>query len=97
MESVPCAQVLKPGEVYKQTTFGAHTVNRGALLLECEWDGGAFEAGLFIGGMFRSGSFIDGMFLGGVFWDGTWIRGIWAGGFDGRGIYRPRGDDPSCW
>jgi hypothetical protein len=90
--------VLLAGEVYRQTKFGANTVNRGATLIECEWDGGRFESGLFMGGMFRSGEFRGGMFLAGIFWDGRWIDGTWEGGFDRQGIYHYRGASPkSGW
>ena len=86
--------VLKRGEFYRDRKFGPNTVNQGAALLQCEWNGGRFEAGLFISGMFRSGKFLGGIFLGGIFWDGTWLDGTWEGGFDREGIYRPRGDAP---
>jgi hypothetical protein len=87
--------ILGPGELYIRQTFGPGTVNRGAALFECEWDGGRFESGLFSGGMFRSGQFVDGIFLGGIFWGGTWLNGTWEGGFDRNGIYHSRGDCPS--
>lgn len=87
--------VLERGEMHVRKKFGPDTVNRGAALIECEWDGGRFEAGLFTGGMFRSGEFAGGTFLGGTFWGGTWDGGIWEGGFDRQGIYHSRGDDPS--
>jgi hypothetical protein len=87
--------VLKPGELYRQEKFGPNTVNKGAALLECEWDGGRFEAGLFTGGMFRSGQFVGGIFLGGIFWAATWLSGTWEGGFDRNGTYHSRGDSPS--
>ena len=86
--------ILQPGELHIQKSFGPHTVNRGAVLFECEWDGGRFEAGLLIGGMFRSGQFEGGIFLGGIFWDGAWVNGTWEGGFDRRGIYHSRDDRP---
>ena len=86
--------ILGPGELHIRKRFGPSTVNRGAALFECEWDGGLFEAGLFTGGMFRSGQFVDGIFLGGIFWGGTWLSGTWEGGFDRSGIYHPRGDSP---
>jgi hypothetical protein len=87
--------ILAPGELHTQKRFGPNTVNRGAVLFECEWDGGRFEAGLFMGGMFRSGQFVGGMFLGGIFWGGSWVSGTWEGGFDRMGIYHSRGDSPS--
>jgi hypothetical protein len=95
MQKEQGTSVLTSGEFYRQTRFGPNTVNRGAALFECEWDGGSFEAGLFVGGMFRSGQFVGGVFLGGIFWDGTWLDGIWEGGFDRNGIYHSRGDCPA--
>ncbi len=59
--------ILLTGELHTNKKFGADTINRGAALFECEWDGGVFESGLFVGGMFRSGQFAGGMFLGGIF------------------------------
>jgi hypothetical protein len=91
------ALVLDSDELYKQRKFGPNTVNRGAALLECEWDGGSFESGLFMGGMFRGGNFRGGTFLGGIFWDGTWVTGVWEGGFDRNGTYHSRNDSPNCW
>lgn len=88
---------LMAGEVYQQRKFGPNTVNRGALLFSCEWDGGRFERGAFISGMFRSGEFAGGLFMGGIFWDGTWADGVWEGGFDRSGAYRPRGNSPTQW
>ena len=86
--------VLREGELHAHERFGAGTVNRGAVLWECEWDGGVFEAGVMLGGVFRSGTF-----RGGVFWSSHWKGGTWAGGFwhngfgeDGR--YRPRDAPP---
>jgi len=87
--------ILGPGEFHIRRKFGPATVNRGAALFECEWDGGRFEAGLFSGGMFRSGQFAGGIFLGGIFL-GTWVGGTWEGGFDRNGIYHSRGDSPSA-
>ncbi len=97
MRSEPHAIILKCKELYRCARFGPDTVNQGAVLLDCEWDGGCFESGLFLGGIFRSGHFVTGMFLGGIFWDGTWDAGVWEGGFDRNGIYRPRGDAPVSW
>src|SRR5215471_6165907 len=82
--------ILEPGELHIQKRFGPDTINRGAALFECEWDGGLFESGLFVGGLFRSGQFAGGMFLGGIFWGGSWAGGTWEGGFDRTGIYRSR-------
>jgi hypothetical protein len=87
--------VLERGEIHVRKRFGPGTVNRGAALFECEWDGGRFEAGLFTGGMFRSGQFVGGTFLGGIFWGGIWVSGTWEGGFDRNGIYHSRGDNPA--
>jgi hypothetical protein len=95
MSSEPAPVVLTSGELYSRRRFGPNTVNRGAALLECEWDGGSFESGLFIAGMFRSGQFLGGVFLGGIFWDGAWTEGTWEGGFDRNGMYRYRGDNPA--
>jgi hypothetical protein len=86
--------ILGPGRLHIRKKFGPDTVNRGAALLECEWDGGRFEAGLFSGGLFRSGEFVGGTFLGGIFWGGTWLSGTWEGGFDRNGIYHSRNDSP---
>lgn len=87
--------ILRRGELHVGKHFGPGTVNQGAALFECEWDGGRFEGGLFTGGMFRSGQFTGGIFLGGIFWGGTWVSGTWEGGFDRRGIYHSRGDRPA--
>jgi hypothetical protein len=95
MQDKQRALVLSSGELYCQRTFGPNTINQGAALLECEWNGGRFEAGLFMAGMFRSGQFLGGIFLGGIFWDGKWVDGTWEGGFDRNGIYRSRGNTPS--
>jgi hypothetical protein len=59
------ARVLEAGEFFHKERFGPATVNRGAVLLECEWDGGVFEAGVMLGGFFRSGEFRGGTFWGG--------------------------------
>ena len=37
--------VLSRGEFYRRRRFGPETVNRGAVLMGCEWDGGRFEDG----------------------------------------------------
>jgi hypothetical protein len=87
--------ILQAGELHANKKFGSDTINRGAALFECEWDGGLFESGLFCGGLFRSGQFAGGMFLGGIFWGGSWLDGIWEGGFDRAGIYRSRSDLPA--
>lgn len=88
------AQVLAEGELYHQRRFGPGTVNRGAVLLDCEWDGGVFESGAFVSGVLRSGEFRGGAFLGGLFLDGTWTGGSWERGYDRQGRYRPRTDHP---
>jgi len=88
--------ILLSGELHTNKKFGPETINRGAALFECEWDGGVFESGLFVGGMFRSGRFAGGTFLGGIFWGGSWLDGTWEGGFDRVGIYRSRGDNPTA-
>ena len=86
--------VLKPGEFYHRRSFGPETINRGAVLLECEWNGGTFESGVFLGGRFRDGQFLGGTFWGGLFWSGTWVSGCWESGFDRNGRYRPRTNHP---
>jgi hypothetical protein len=86
--------VLADGELYHHRRFGPETVNRGAVLLDCEWDGGVFESGLMVSGLFRSGEVRGGTFLGGLFWDGDWTGGSWERGFDRLGRYRPRTDHP---
>lgn len=82
--------VLEKGELRRQEAFGPLTVNRGAVLLECTWDGGTFESGMMLGGIFRSGTFRDGVFWGGVWLSGTWTGGTWEHGFGPDGRYRPR-------
>lgn len=86
--------ILSAGELYHQRRFGPGTVNRGAVLLDCEWDGGVFESGALVSGLFRSGELRGGTFLGGLFWDGAWTGGSWERGFDRQGRYRPRTDAP---
>ena len=86
--------ILQSGEFYHKHSFGPETVNRGAVLLECEWHGGTFESGMLLGGCFHSGVFCDGFFSGAVFWEGEWESGTWWCGYDRRGRYRPRGDHP---
>lgn len=87
-------RVLGPGEFYYKESFGPATVCRGAVLLECEWDGGVVESGALMGVVFRSGDFRGGTFWGGVFLGGTWTGGVWESGFDHAGRYRPRTDHP---
>ena len=48
-------RILGPGEFYYKENFGPGTVCRGAVLLECEWDGGVVESGALMGVVFRSG------------------------------------------
>ena len=86
--------VLADGELHHQRRFGPGTVNRGAVLLDCEWDGGVFESGAMVSGLFRSGEMRGGTFLGGLFWDGAWTGGSWERGYDRLGRYRPRTDQP---
>lgn len=87
-------RVLAAGEFHHKRPFGPGVVCRGAVLLECEWDGGVFESGMFLGGMFRRGEFLGGTFSGAVFSDGHWRGGTWQCGFDRHGRYRPRTDHP---
>jgi hypothetical protein len=86
--------VLADGELHHHRRFGPETVNRGAVLLDCEWDGGVFESGVMVSGLFRAGEVHGGTFLGGLFWDGAWSGGSWERGFDRLGRYRPRTDHP---
>ena len=94
MQHVQKPLILLAGELHMNKKFEADTINRGAALFECEWDGGVFESGLFVGGLFRSGQFAGGMFLGGLFRGGSWAGGSWEGGFDRAGIYGSRSDCP---
>jgi len=87
-------RVLGSGQFFQKETFGPETVNRGAVLMECEWHGGVFESGIMMGGIFRGGQFRDGSFWGGVFWEGEWRGGVWECGFDRNGRYHPRTDHP---
>ena len=91
---MPGEVILGRGEFHHKKRFGKDAVARGAVLLECEWDGGVFEDGAFIGGLFRSGEFQGGTFWGGVWLGGTWRAGSWESGFDATGRYRPRTDHP---
>ncbi|HET9228096.1 MAG TPA: hypothetical protein VFR31_15580 [Thermoanaerobaculia bacterium] len=86
--------MLAEGELHHRRRFGPGTVNRGAVLLECEWDGGVFESGALVSGVFRSGEFRGGTFLGGTFLGGEWTGGSWERGYDGTGRYHPRTDHP---
>jgi len=90
----PAPRVLASGEIHQKERFGADTVNRGAVLLECTWDGGTFESGMMLGGLFRSGTFEGGVFWGGVWLGGTWAGGTWEHGFGPDGRYRPRTAHP---
>jgi len=87
-------RVLQPGEFFHKVSFGADVVNRGAVLLECEWCGGSFELGTMLGGVFRGGAVLAGTFSGVAFVDGDWRGGTWLCGYDDQGSYRPRGDSP---
>jgi hypothetical protein len=82
--------VLQPGELRLHERFGPATVNRGAVLVDCEWDGGVFESGVLLGGIFRSGSFRGGVFWAGLWKGGVWESGFWHSGFGPDGRYRPR-------
>lgn len=92
--SEPPAVVLEKGEFREKEAFGPGTLNRGAVLLECTWDGGVFEAGVMLGGVFRSGTFRGGVFWGGVWLGGSWSGGTWEHGFGPDGAYRPRTEHP---
>ncbi|HYN20660.1 MAG TPA: hypothetical protein VE078_06845 [Thermoanaerobaculia bacterium] len=94
LEAMSQALVLQEGELYHQRRFGPETVNRGAVLLDCEWDGGVFESGLFVSGLFRTGEFRGGAFLGGIFWEGAWTGGSWERGYDRLGRYHARTEHP---
>jgi hypothetical protein len=91
---VTSPRVLSRGELYEKERFEAATVNRGAVLLECTWDGGTFEEGVMLGGLFRSGTFRGGVFWGGVWLSGRWEGGTWEHGFGPDGSYRPRSVHP---
>ena len=54
-------RILGPGEFYYKESFGPGTVCRGAVLLECEWDGGVVESGALMGVVFRSGGQCEGL------------------------------------
>ncbi len=86
--------ILRPGELRTHERFGPETVNRGAVLWECEWDGGVFEAGVMLGGVFRSGEFRGGVFWGAFWRGGSFSGGFWHNGFGPDGRYRPRGAGP---
>ena len=86
--------VLSKGEFRRGETFGPEAVNKGATLMDCEWNGGVFEAGIMVGGLFRSGTFRGGTIYGTVWLGGEWVDGCWESGFDQTGRYRPRTDHP---
>jgi hypothetical protein len=86
--------ILRLNEFYRKRRFGPDVVNRGAILLECDWAGGRFESGTMLGGIFRGGEVIDGTFSGVAFIGGAWRGGRWLCGYDGQGRYRPRTDHP---
>jgi len=90
----PGSVVLGPGEFYRRRRFGPETVNRGAVLMGCEWNGGRFEDGAMVGGVFRGGALTGGAFWGGVFLAGTFQGGSWEGGFDRTGRYHPASEIP---
>jgi hypothetical protein len=87
-------RVLQSGELRFLERFGPATTNRGAVLVDCEWDGGVFEAGVMLGGVFRSGSFQGGVFWSGLWKGGVWEKGLWHSGFGPDGRYRPRDAPP---
>lgn len=87
-------RVLLPGEFYEHERFGPETVNRGAVLWECEWDGGIFESGVFLGGIFHAGVFRGGVVWAALWRGGAWKGGLWHHGFGPDGAYRPRGAFP---
>jgi hypothetical protein len=95
MENSVTELVLYPGEIHRQQKYGSNAISRGAVLIDCDWDGGRFESGLFMGGIFRGGEFSGGTFLGGIFLAGMWIDGVWIGGFDREGFYLSRGVSPA--
>ncbi len=90
----PGRLTLHAGEFYRGVTFGPDTVNQGAVLMSCEWNGGLFLAGSMMGGIFHDGEFRGGVFWGGIFLGGTWRSGTWWHGFDARGRFRHYGEVP---
>jgi hypothetical protein len=86
--------VLHEGEFFAHERFGPETFNRGAVLWECEWDGGVFESGVMLGGIFRTGEFRDGVVWATYWKGGVWKGGFWHHGFGPDGSYRPRGAFP---
>ncbi|MEO8587230.1 MAG: glycosyltransferase [Acidobacteriota bacterium] len=87
-------RVLGAGAFFRHERFGPDTVNRGAVVWECEWDGGVFESGVMLGGIFRAGAFRGGIAWA-VYWKGgEWTGGLWHHGFGPDGSYRPRGAFP---
>ena len=93
-EDSPSETVLAEGEFRRGEKFGPEAVNKGAILMDCEWDGGIFESGTMVGGIFHSGIFRGGTVYGTVWLGGEWIGGRWEAGFDQTGRYRPRTDHP---
>ena len=88
------SRVLREGAFFAHERFGFDAVNRGAVLWECEWDGGLFESGVMLGGIFRAGTFRGGVAWA-VYWrGGEWTGGLWHHGFGLDGSYRPRGAFP---
>jgi Glycosyl transferase family 2 len=92
--SEPRARVLREGAFFEHERFGPESVNRGAVLWECEWDGGVFESGVMLGGIFRAGEFRDGVVWATYWKGGVWKGGLWHHGFGPDGSYRPRGAFP---
>ncbi len=88
-------RILSRGEFYRRRRFGPETVNRGAVLMGCEWEGGRFEDGAMVGGVFRGGELTGGAFWGGVFLAGSFRGGSWEGGFDREGRYHPASAIPA--
>ena len=87
-------EVLLKGDFRRDEKFGPGTVNKGAIIMDCGWDGGVFETGIMVGGIFRSGVFRGGTLYGSVWLGGEWVGGRWECGFDQTGRYRPRTDHP---
>ena len=92
---MPVVRVLSSGAFHAHERFDASTVNRGAVLWECEWDGGIFESGVMLGGVFRSGAFRSGAVWAAWWKGGVWEDGFWHHGFGPNGSYRPRGACPA--
>jgi hypothetical protein len=94
MSPTSASRVLGPGELHVHERFGSETICRGAVLWECDWDGGVFESGAFLGGLFRSGTFRGGVVWAAWWKGGRWEGGFWHHGFAPDGAYRPRDAPP---